>query len=355
MQVRGRVVVAGLGLASFAVLLLRTFVIHHQEIQSISVSSAIQHSASIRLLAVGDINLGRDVGQSILAGDTLFPFMAVMNVFKEYDIVFANLECTLSDQKGETQHPRNNLIFTGPPAGASSLKRAGVTVVSTANNHALDYGRSALGETITHLDVAGVPFVGTSLDSNMLYEPLIIERGGIALAFFACTDVMNIENPMWKRYVASADTGKLLPRVRSVRDSVDFVIVSYHGGEEYTPKPTRRTERFAEYVISAGADVFLGHHPHVPHGINNVGESIIVYSLGNFVFRQPFEFWTQWSFAFAATITKNEHGTSISSFSCLPVAAGLQPTFDMTPDQASVVHDRIQKLSSVNVAGTVQW
>jgi len=310
---------------------------------------------TIRILALGDVNLGRGVGQEILAGDTLYPFVAVMDSFASYDVVFANLESQLSDQDGETQHPRNNLIFTGPPAGASTLRKAGITVVSTANNHAIDYGIKALRETNRYLKEAGVHFVGTSEDSRRLFEPVIISRKGIRVAFFGCTDVMNIENPMWKEYVAEADTARLFPVMRAVRDSVDFMVVSYHGGEEYAERPAQRTRDFARQVISGGADLFLGHHPHVPYGVEELDGKYIVHSLGNFVFRQPDRFWTQRSFAFEATILKDVAGVRVSFFRCLPVRAGFQPSFITEQSEIDLILERIRTLSSQSLTQQITW
>ncbi len=303
-----------------------------------------------RLLAVGDINLGRKVGQEILKGDTTYPFVAVRETLATYDWVFGNLESQLSDQNGETQDPRNNLIFTGPPDGSSALRAAGVTVVSTANNHALDYGVRGLRQTLANLDASGVCHAGTAMDSSDLYRPVVVERGGIRIALLACTDVMNIEDPMWKRHVACADTSLVLPSIRSLRDSVDFIVVSFHGGEEYADFPTARTKQFARQVIAGGADLFLGHHPHVPYGVEEYRGKLIVYSLGNFVFWQPDRFWTQRSFAFAATLVKDAGGTRMSSVRRLPLRSGLQPEFMHDGNDTDIVLERIRNLSPRSLA-----
>jgi len=306
------------------------------------------HPGTVRFLAVGDINLGRAVGQEILQGDTLYPFRFVQETFRRYDVVFGNLECQLSDQQGETQHPRNNLVFTGPPGGAYSLKMAGVTMVSTANNHALDYGVRAHAETISNLTAAGVRFCGTAEREDVLFEPLLFDRKGIRFALFACTDVMNIDDTTWRQYVAPADTALLFPRIREFRTSVDFVIVSYHGGGEYSDHPTEGTKSFARSSLKAGADLFLGHHPHVPQGIEEVDGRFIVYSLGNFVFRQPFQFWTQRSYAFAADITRLDGRTVVHRFRCIPIAAGLQPAILSGQSERDTILARVRTLSRLN-------
>jgi poly-gamma-glutamate capsule biosynthesis protein CapA/YwtB (metallophosphatase superfamily) len=310
-------------------------------------------TVTVRIVAVGDVNLGRQAGQEILKGDTLFPFAAVRDTFMAHDIVFANLECTLSDQKGETQHPNNNLIFTGPPEGAFALKYGGVTIVSTANNHALDYGIGAHTETARYLTEAGIKYVGTQTAD--LFGPVIVEKRGVRIAFFACTDIMNSSGEWWKRYVAPADSGRLFPRIREIRDSVDFVVLSYHGGDEYADRPAQRTKLFASASVEAGVDLFLGHHPHVPYGIERIAGRYIVHSLGNFVFRQPFHYWTQRSFAFSAEIVKDSVGTRISSFRCLPVVAGLQPKFADDAREADTIAERIRMLSSHTVTELLTW
>ncbi len=306
--------------------------------------------ARIRILAVGDINLGRMVGQRILEGDTLYPFALVRDTLREYDIVFGNLESCLSDQGGETQSPGNNLVFTGPPGGAASLVRGGVQVVSTANNHALDYGLAGLRETAEHLRRAGVAFVGTAGDSGTSIGPVILERRGIRVAFFACTDIMNRPGNRWKRYVAAADTGILLPKIRGIRDSVDLVVVSYHGGEEYAGKPSRRTMEFGRSCLAAGAALVLGHHPHVPYGVEAVRGGLIVPSLGNFVFRQPARTWTQRSFALSVTIARDSLGTRVEGYAVLPLLAGLRPTFALPPGDREAVNSRVRAMSPLEDA-----
>ena len=304
----------------------------------------------VRFLALGDMNLGRAVGQKILEGDTLYPFAAVHDTLASYDLVFANLESNLSDQDGETQSPDNNLVFTGPPAGARALALAGIRLVSTANNHALDYGPAAALETISSLREGGIQFAGTAPDSSGLFRPAIVTVHGIRIALFACTDIMNMEDTIWHRFVASADTSRMFPHLRAVRDSVDFVILSVHGGEEYSDRPTQRMARFARAAVDEGVDLVLGHHPHVPYGIERHDGRYIVFSLGNFVFSQPARYWTQRSFAFAGDIVKGPDGTRIERFRCLPVRCGVQPHFLPPGSEADSIYERVRMQSMTNLA-----
>src|SRR5438477_517232 len=120
----------------------------------------VEAAPSIVLAAGGDVNFGRECGQAILKDVTYDPFAGLNTAWTSADVRFVNLESQLSDQHGLTQSPLHRLIFTGPPGGADVLAQAHVSLVSTANNHAWDYGKGALLETIENLERAQVPFAG---------------------------------------------------------------------------------------------------------------------------------------------------------------------------------------------------
>ncbi len=298
-------------------------------------------------LAVGDINLGRRVGLKIIAGDTSYPFRRVSSVLKAYDIVFGNLESQLSDQGEETESPQSNMVFTGPPGGAWSLRTGGVSCVSLANNHMGDYGREALRQTLENLDSAEVAHVGAATNGQDPYRPLLLERRSIHFALFACTDIMPGSGSGWERFIAQADTGRLFPRLREVRPLVDFVIVSYHGGVEYADSAGAGVQTFFRAALAQGADLVVGHHPHVPYGIEELEGRYMVYSLGNFVFAQSTPEWTKYSFAFAAQIVKDSDSTRIHAIRILPLRSRLQPEFLGPGAEADSVFARLQAHSSL--------
>jgi poly-gamma-glutamate synthesis protein (capsule biosynthesis protein) len=248
---------------------------------------ASEPEPSIVLAAGGDVNFGRECGQEILKDLAYDPFSGLGAAWTSADARFVNLESQLSDQHGVTQSPRHRLIFTGPPGGADVLSRAGVSLVSTANNHAWDYGKGAFFETIANLERAQVPFAGTGRDLEQAYRPVVLRLNGLTLALFAVTHVWN-QPPFaaheGRDFVAWADIDKLKAGVARARQSNDFVIISYHGGEEYAQAPVDRTRRFVEAVMALGVDAVIGHHPHVPQGVGWVDGRPILYSLGNLAF-----------------------------------------------------------------------
>lgn len=266
----GRAAIAGHGLA-----------------QAASSLSTAATGAQVVLAAGGDVNLGRECGQAILQDPTYDPFAALGRAWTSADVRFVNLESQLSDQQGVTQSSVHRLIFTGPPEGAAVLARANVMLVSTANNHAWDYGKNALFETLANLERAGVQFAGTGRSPEQAYRPAVLTVNGLSIALFAVTQVWN-QPPFavheGRDFVAWADVGKIEARIREARRQQDFVFVSYHGGEEYVDAPVERTRQFVRHVMALGVDAVIGHHPHVTQGVGWREGRPILFSLGNFVF-----------------------------------------------------------------------
>lgn len=298
--------------------------------------------------AFGDVNLGRAVGQELLKGNLEYPFEHVRALLRQTDIVFVNLESHLSEQGGETQHPKDNYVFCGPPVGAESLRRAGVTIVSTANNHAYDYRMKGLRETIQFLRQEGVQYVGTSEDSVSLFPPVVLERNGIRLGFVAYTEFVNIAGP-WKGRIATFDRSRAQREIDSARRDADLVIASYHGGSEYTDEPQKYTQARMRDLADAGADIVLGHHAHVPQGIEERNGRLIFYSLGNFVFYQPQRIWTQTGIGVEIVVARGGGKVGIYDVRILPVRAGKQPTFVLSEAERSALYERLQRLSNVTI------
>jgi poly-gamma-glutamate synthesis protein (capsule biosynthesis protein) len=255
---------------------------------------------SFVLAAGGDVNLGRRCGQRLIAEPDYDPFRGVARFWSDADLRFVNLESGLSEQHGETQSPHHGLVFTGPPSGAEALRRAHVNVVSTANNHAWDYARRGLFETLENLDRVGILHAGTGRDDDEAYRPATVRVNGLTVSFFAVTQIWNLgvfAEGEARHHVAWADFSRLRAALVRARAESDFVVLSYHGGEEYLDAPVTKTREFVTDVMSLGVDVVIGHHPHVPQGVGWYGARPVFYSLGNFVFDARADLpWTRTSF-----------------------------------------------------------
>ncbi len=310
-------------------------------------------SGKLTFLAFGDINLGRTVGQKILKINVDYPFQKYNIREDSADIVFANLESQISFQNGETGHPKFNLIFTAPPEARFTLKKSGVDIVSTANNHALDYGFKALEETINNLKNSNILFVGTSNEEKTLFKPLIVEKNNIKIAIFAVTSFVNIALKGWKSFVASPDTTVLKEQIASIRNSVDVIVMSYHGGVEYIDTPVKKVKDFADWCIRNDVDIFLGHHPHVTYGVEKSGDKFIVHSLGNFIFYHPQHFWTQRSYGLKFIFEKNDSTTNIDIKKFYPVNVSMQTKRLEDSSEIHKIFKRTQDLSNFDL--TQYW
>ncbi|HVN47878.1 MAG TPA: CapA family protein [Bacteroidota bacterium] len=297
------------------------------------------------LLAVGDINLGRSVGQELLKGRVDYPFEKMTSLFHQADMVFANLESPISEQHGETQSPTSNIVFCAPPVAAASLRNAHITIVSTANNHEFDYGTKGLDETIQCLKEVGIKFAGTTTDSNT-FAPAMLQCHGITIGVLAYTQLVNFHYG-WRGRISLFDSARAAEEIRHLKQKVDVVIASFHGGTEYSDMPDTLTNHQLHWLAECGADLVLGHHPHVPQGVERYGQSWIVHSLGNAVFYQPQRKWAVWSFAAEFMFEKRNSGTRVSSIQLIPFRAGYQPTATISAKEADYVITRISKLSNV--------
>jgi poly-gamma-glutamate synthesis protein (capsule biosynthesis protein) len=252
------------------------------------------------------VELARATGRRLLRDPSYDPFSTLRSFLSRADVRFVNLEGPLSEQNGETMSPRNSLIFTGPPSGADALARASISVVSTANNHAWDYGRDGLLQTLANLDRVGIAHAGSGATHDAAAAPAFVESRGWRVAFVAVTDVFNF-GPLAahkaRDYVASADPAAVARSIASAREhGADVVVVSHHGGDEYADQPMARARELLHGYIDAGADIVVGHHPHVVQGVEWYAGKPIFYSLGNVLMQMhSLHPWT--GFGFFARVT----------------------------------------------------
>ena len=241
-------------------------------------------------MAVGDVMLARSIGQRIARDGPLAPWEGVAETFSQADLVFANLECTISDRGTAAQ---KSFTFRAPPAAADSVVAAGIDVVSLANNHAIDWGVPALRDTIAALDGRGVGYAGAGEDAAEAHAPVIIERNGLRIAFLAYVESLaertGFGTRLWaaapdRPGLAMARPAQVVRDVAAARALADVVIVSVHGGREYRTNPSPKQRLVAQAALDAGASLFLGHHPHVLQGFQRTDDTLAAFSLGNFVF-----------------------------------------------------------------------
>jgi poly-gamma-glutamate capsule biosynthesis protein CapA/YwtB (metallophosphatase superfamily) len=219
-----------------------------------------------------------------------YPFRAIAGELRSADIVFGNLECPLSS-RGRPM--ANDQCYCAPPEFAASLAAAPFHVVSFANNHCMDYGDAAFLDTLDVLGRHGVAVIGAGPSLSQARKPALFDVGGVRIAFLGYTMVgaertFAIDGecgavPL-NTFVAAQD-------ITAVRLDVDIVVLSVHWGAEMVAAPSPRLVEFAHQLVDAGADVIIGHHPHVPGSIEVYRGRPILYSLGNFCFGHDHGYW----------------------------------------------------------------
>lgn len=242
------------------------------------------------LIFVGDIMLSRAIGAHMAKnGDWSYPFMAVEDSLKQADLTFGNLEGPLS-----TRGERVGSIysFEADPQSVEGLVNSGFDVLSIANNHIWDYDAPAFEDTLKTLADNGISPVGGGYSFEIAHTPVVKDVNGTRVAFLAYTDLLpsflgkDVPGPS----VASPDdVVKMSSDIRDAGSLADIVVVSFHWGEEYQTVHNAAQEKLAHAAIDAGADLIVGHHPHVVEDIEQYKGKYIAYSLGNFVFDQNFD------------------------------------------------------------------
>ncbi|MCK4738639.1 MAG: CapA family protein [Deltaproteobacteria bacterium] len=246
----------------------------------------------ITLLALGDIMLSRGIGRAMVRRDNDYPFKFMDGYLKKGDIVFANLESMLGESKdkaGRNKKPyfKKPYNFLATPEASKVLKKAGLTILSLANNHAMDFGPSPIAETRRLLSKEGIGFFGAGKNLREAREAASVNLGDTNFSFIGYTiahpDVFATKE---KPGAASIYERYVIDDVRTLRKKTDVLIVSLHWGKEYKEQPTKWQRGLARKIIDAGADIIIGHHPHVLQGVEFYKNKPIAYSLGNFIFDQ---------------------------------------------------------------------
>ena len=247
-------------------------------------------NTTIRLNAVGDVmlgdfplTLGFGVRSSILKSNDSNIFNGVKHILRNCDICFGNLETVLSDKDLQQDNIRS-VQMRGNPASVGMLKDAGFNVMSVANNHAMQHGPEAFTETIEMLDQGGIVPVGLARENGRV-APHFMKVKGIMVSFLAYS--LRPEKYSSQILYAKSNFSEIVEDIKSCKKESDLVILSLHWGDEFVQVPSPAQIQVAHSFVDAGVSLLVGHHPHIMQGIEKYKNSVIAYSLGNFVF----DFW----------------------------------------------------------------
>ncbi len=266
--------------------------------------------SALTLLFVGDLYVKRENPASI--------FERVAPLLRGADIAFGNLEAPISDRgTAVVGKPIAGVAFRSPPETVAALVAAGFDGVGLANNHSMDFGPEALLQTIELLDEAGIAHCGGGRNIEEAHRPAILQRKGSRVAFLSYSSVFQpgvfpagpdrpgiatvkintaylpssrvFEQPGSPPTTVTipdeAEREALLEDVRNAKKQADLVVISWHWGvsQSYRKIVNYQTD-LGHAAIDAGADLVLGHHPHIVQAVEAYRHGHICYSLANFAF-----------------------------------------------------------------------
>ena len=241
---------------------------------------------TMSLVMVGDV-LTHD---SVLAdakgpsGDYDFSnmFTYIKPIIKDYDLKYVNEESIIGDPSlGFSGYPG----FNAPEAIGDNLVDLGFNLIGLANNHAMDKGEKSILNSNNYWKSKDVITAGTYSSQEERDNIPIHEKNGIKYAFLSYTTVTNTKAP--KSYLLNMYSDDIAKKdIDSIKDKVDVIIVAMHWGEEYTNTPTNEEVRIANYLSSLGVNLIIGTHPHVVQPIEYINDTLVIYSLGNFISNQ---------------------------------------------------------------------
>lgn len=242
-------------------------------VESAVCSVDVQEERTVTITALGDCTLGTDENFNTSTNFDAFDavnghsyfFQNVRDILENDDATFANLEGTLTT---ETARESKEYAFKGDPSYTEILTDGSIEVVTLANNHSSDYGAQSLTDTQMYLTEAGIDYcTGDTIAMQ--------ELNGVRTAFigiYVLADGMEREEQVRQTIAQAQEQGAQL------------IVVAFHWGSEKATAPDETQQSLAHIAVDCGADLVVGHHPHVLQGIEKYNGKYIVYSLGNFCF-----------------------------------------------------------------------
>ena len=243
----------------------------------------------LSMLMAGDALIHTNVFRDAQKSDGTFDFYKQMryvsDYIKQFDLKYYNQETIIGgDSRGYSGYPR----FNTPSAFADTMRDIGFNLVSLANNHSMDQGAQGVLNSVEYWKNTDVMWNGQADSEETRTNYIIKEKNHIKYAMLSYTEHTNgLPLPSDKPYLVNVwNDDKVKADIEFLRDKVDVLIVAMHWGEEYTHTPTQSQRTKAKFLADLGVDIVVGAHPHVVQPIEKIGNTIIYYSLGNFISNQ---------------------------------------------------------------------
>jgi poly-gamma-glutamate synthesis protein (capsule biosynthesis protein) len=312
-------------------------------------------AARIEITFMGDVAFGgrfRSGNWSPVDVPANDPFAAVAALYAS-DLPIANLETTVMN---EVPAPEGKLRFVATPDQVALLPKNGLTAVTIANNHIGDTDKAGIVETLQHLADLGLTVFGAPRDAEPLFRADTIEVEGWRIAVVAATARLNRRQkkggPQPPFLLDEKLPPALIPVIEAARPDHDLVLVILHWGTEYADAPHPWQVEAAHDFIDAGADVVVGHHPHVLQGIERYKGGLIAYSLGNFVFQNATEP-EKWTGVLRVGFARDGRCLDLAAFH--PTEMQRSPFYHPLPATDRALDQTVARLTELSEAMDTTW
>ena len=301
------------------------------------------HAGEIIVNAVGDIMLAGRWAPYLRGKGYDFPFKEVKKELATGDINLANLESPIATNGQEFFEKK--FRFRAEPQVAKAVRAAGFNLVTLANNHIMDFGGEALVETLQHLTDNGIAWIGAGENLAQARNMALFTVKGKKIAFlgYSLTQPIEFFAGLNRPGTAPGYEKLVTADITSARRQADYVIVSFHWGKEANSTVQAYQLIAAHKAIDAGADVIIGHHPHILQGIERYRSGIIFYSLGNFAFASK-SATADVSAMIRLRLADDHHEAEIVPLDVLHRRVGFQPQL-LTGRSGAAVIEKLNDLS----------
>ena len=238
------------------------------------------------LIAVGDVLIHESVYKDAYNNDGTYDFghmfTEIEPILKNYDLKFCNQESTIGGSYlGISGYPS----FNSPDEIGDEIVRLGFNLISLANNHVMDRGEDAVLYSNSYWKSKDVITAESYSNIDEMKTINIYEKNDIKYAFLAYTTSLN--GYLNKEYLVNMYSDeKVKNDIDQIKEKADVIMVSMHWGEEYINAPNNEQIRIANYLSSLGVNLIIGHHPHVVQPVTYINDTLVIYSLGNFISNQ---------------------------------------------------------------------
>ena len=239
------------------------------------------------LVAVGDTLIHGAVFGDAQTGANTYDFSGmiadVKPLIEKYDIKYFNQESIIGGKNlGVSHYP----MFNSPDEIGDNMVDLGFNMVTTANNHTFDKGEAGILYTNEYWKNKGIVHAGTYSSQEERDKVKVYEQNGIKYGLLSYTTVTNgMKAPQGKEYLVNVYSDELAKQdIEGLKnEGVDVIIVAMHWGEEYIVDPVEEQKDIAKYLSDLGVNLIIGTHPHIIEPVGYINDTLVIYSLGNFI------------------------------------------------------------------------